>query len=486
MELTRKPHGDLTSAVDDGSQVEIETLAHQNPADGHGTPTPVERAACRLATEERGLRVRFHGRQNSMSNVDEPIRPTNREQVLAEPTVPGRRVALYCLTIVSVATAVIHFAVSGEHFEEYWVFGVFMLVVAWLQLLWAFVAVAKPSRLLLWGGAVLNAGVICVYAVTRTVGDVIGPTPHDIEPFGFGDGFCTVLEAVTVVGCVWLLFAKADRPVRRQRLVMASAATGAAIAILLSVALVDGGSEMVMSVSDSSATGTTPAMSMSGTQMAGGQTSSIKLATTSPAGDITMPDPNMQMAAGMKMASSTSCDAMPTKSQQTAAVNLVDTSWKESSKYQSLAAAKAAGYRPVTPSGQSVVHYINPAYYRATALGGPVLNTADPQSLVYANTPQGAVLVAAMYITTPKDGTPQPGGCLTQWHVHTNLCVSRGKGVVGETDPTCPAGSVNRVTPAMLHVWFVPIPGGPTAVDASDAQVVHAAEQVAAPANGTA
>jgi hypothetical protein len=38
----------------------------------------------------------------------------------------------------------------------------------------------------------------------------------------------------------------------------------------------------------------------------------------------------------------------------------------------------------------------------------------------------------------------------------------------------------------MMHVWFVPIPGGPTAVDATDAQVVQAAEQVAAPHNGTA
>jgi hypothetical protein len=38
----------------------------------------------------------------------------------------------------------------------------------------------------------------------------------------------------------------------------------------------------------------------------------------------------------------------------------------------------------------------------------------------------------------------------------------------------------------MMHVWFVPIPGGPTAIDAPDAQVVHAAEQVASPRNGTA
>ena len=75
-------------------------------------------------------------------------------------------------------------------------------------------------------------------------------------------------------------------------------------------------------------------------------------------------------------------------------------------------------------------------------MGGHVLDTAKPQALVYANTPKGAVLVTAMYITTPGGATPQPGGCLTQWHVHTNLCLSRGLGVVGvvtAAHPTCPA-----------------------------------------------
>ena len=124
-----------------------------------------------------------------------------------------------------------------------------------------------------------------------------------------------------------------------------------------------------------------------------------------------------------------------------------------------------------------------------TFLGGQVLNSAKPQSLVYANTPKGAVLVAAMYITTPGGATPQPGGCLTQWHVHTNLCLRRGIGVVGlvtAAHPSCPPGSRNRVTPPMMHIWFVPIPGGPTAIDASNAQIVRAAERVPAHGNGPA
>jgi hypothetical protein len=108
----------------------------------------------------------------AMTHIDEATNPPHAN----ERTVPRDRVVVYCLAIVGIATAVIHFAVAGAHFQEYWLFGVFMLVAAWLQLLWAIVAIARPSRLLLWSGALLNAGVVAVYVVTRTIGDVIGPS----------------------------------------------------------------------------------------------------------------------------------------------------------------------------------------------------------------------------------------------------------------------------------------------------------------------
>src|SRR6516162_5726367 len=95
--------------------------------------------------------------------------------------IPGRTIVAYCLAVIGAATAVIHFAVAGAHFQEYWLYGVFMLVVAWLQVLWAILAVVRPSRLLLGAGVILNVGVIAVYVVTRTVGDVIGPGAHAPE-----------------------------------------------------------------------------------------------------------------------------------------------------------------------------------------------------------------------------------------------------------------------------------------------------------------
>ena len=83
-----------------------------------------------------------------------------------------------------------------------------------------------------------------------------------------------------------------------------------------------------------------------------------------------------------------------------------------------------------------------------------------------------------------------PAGCQTEWHVHTNLCLSNSDGnVVGVTGGgACPPGSSNHVSQPMIHVWLAPIPGGPLAIDAPDAQVIGAAEQLPAPspANPTA
>lgn len=392
--------------------------------------------------------------------------------------VPERLVLARVLAVVAVMVAVIHFAVAGEHYAEYWAFGVFMLGAGWLQLLSGVGLALRPTRPLLAVTALLNAGVIAVYVVTRTAGDVVGPTPHDVEPVGFGDLFCTVCEAVLVAGAVLLLVHRGARPVSRRWAARAVFSTAAVMAVLLSVSLVDGGPEMVMA-DDADAPAMAPGMVM-------GTAAALSLPTESPAGPITMPMA-MDMGAGMQVVTGP-CTGTPTAAQQQAAVALVDDTWRADKKYRSLAVAKADGFVQLTPTGQAVVHYIDIANYLAAAVGGPTINPQKPQSLVYANTPRGAVLVAVMYLDPQgRTSTPQPGGCLTPWHVHTNLCfAANGFAVVGVTHPACAAGSVHRGTPPMMHVWFAPIPGGPTAVDAPDAQVVQAAEQVAGPANGRA
>lgn len=216
-----------------------------------------------------------------------------------------------------------------------------------------------------------------------------------------------------------------------------------------------------------------------------GATTALHLATTSPAGDVVWPVDMTAMATGMEMAAP-NCHAQPTAAQQAAATRLVDQTVAAVAPYKSLATAKEAGYEPITPSGQKIVHYINPTIYRE----GDVLDPAKVPVLVYVNTSHGAVLSAAMYLMPPDSSgkPPQPGGCLTQWHIHNNLCFRAGTVVGQESGGACGVGSVNRTTSPMMHVWMTPVTGGPLVPDPSPVSQVEAAVQMEAtsPANGTA
>jgi hypothetical protein len=196
----------------------------------------------------------------------------------------------------------------------------------------------------------------------------------------------------------------------------------------------------------------------------------LSLTTTSPAGNIEWPDDMATTMPGMKMAEP-GCNAEPTVAQQQAAVHLVDQTVAAAQKYTSLATAKAAGYVPVTPTGKRVVHYINPSIYRS----GDALDPGAIPSLVYVNTVHGAVLSAAMYLVPKGSTPPQPGGCLTQWHIHTDLCFSAGHVVGTDSNGSCSGGSMNRVTPPMMHVWMTPVDGGPLAPDPSALSEVQGA-----------
>ncbi len=99
----------------------------------------------------------------------------------------------------------------------------------------------------------INGGMVVTYVITRTVGDVVGPTPRTPEDVGLGDGLCTVFEGLLALACLVLLVT-ADRAVNAKRhLLPWTAATAVVSAVVLSFVLVDGGSEMVMPSSDGGA-----------------------------------------------------------------------------------------------------------------------------------------------------------------------------------------------------------------------------------------
>ncbi|HVB93447.1 MAG TPA: hypothetical protein VND67_03930 [Acidimicrobiales bacterium] len=167
-----------------------------------------------------------------------------------------------------------------------------------------------------------------------------------------------------------------------------------------------------------------------------------------------------------------SCSTAPTDAQVLGAVQYVQATSEAVAKYKNLSAATAAGYRPVTNPAYPIVHYVNPSYMNKQDILDP--NHVD--SLVYAMTPTGPVLVAAMYLLPNDQKGPMPYGCLVQWHAHTNLCTSTTTHqIVGFTP--CAPGTVHDSsrTPYMTHVWQVPVAGGPLAIDPSDLQVMEAA-----------
>lgn len=107
--------------------------------------------------------------------------------------------------LLSVVAAVIHFAVTPEHFEEYLPFGVFFVVLGAFQLVWGVLLPRRPWPAMLWAGLVVNLGVIVIWIVTRTSGLPIGPEAGEPEEIHLLDGLATAAEFLIVLGSAWLL-----------------------------------------------------------------------------------------------------------------------------------------------------------------------------------------------------------------------------------------------------------------------------------------
>jgi hypothetical protein len=107
--------------------------------------------------------------------------------VLSQPLFAPRRLAgvtVGQLTVaaLSVVAAGIHAYVVPEHYEEYWLFGLFFAVVAFAQGAWAAAVLYRPTRLLRHAGVALSAGLLALWALSRTAGLPLGPERWHTEP----------------------------------------------------------------------------------------------------------------------------------------------------------------------------------------------------------------------------------------------------------------------------------------------------------------
>jgi hypothetical protein len=145
--------------------------------------------------------------------------------------------------------------------------------------------------------------------------------------------------------------------------------------------------------------------------------------------------------------------------------------------YEDWHKAWAAGYRPGGGADLGSTHWMNQRYVDA----GYVMDPQRPQGLVYANSKHGPVLIGAMFqMKHIGQFGPDPGGPLTAWHQHENICFTPLGLEFSFMTPfgTCPVGAIDVSVSPMLHVWIVDNPnGGPFAVDI-DPQVVKSIDRL--------
>lgn len=170
-----------------------------------------------------------------------------------------------------------------------------------------------------------------------------------------------------------------------------------------------------------------------------------------------------------------STNDVATPEQGAAASQLYDETKVATLPYADWHQAWAAGYRPGSNTSMPSTHWMNDAYVKA----GYIMDPHRPQGLVYANSKHGPVLLGAMFqMPHINQFGPDPGGPLTAWHQHENICVTPIGLEFSLMTPfaTCPIGAIDLSVTPMLHVWFFKTSGGPFAVDI-DSSVVAAVDR---------
>ncbi|MGH2607620.1 MAG: hypothetical protein ACRDHF_00910 [Tepidiformaceae bacterium] len=108
--------------------------------------------------------------------------------------------SLWLAALLSLGAAGIHFAVAREHLDEYWLYGWFFIVAAWLQGVWAIAVVGfGPNPRLLLAGLTANVSLVALWLWTRLIGVPLGPDSGDTEAFAWVDGVAVACELGVVI-----------------------------------------------------------------------------------------------------------------------------------------------------------------------------------------------------------------------------------------------------------------------------------------------
>ena len=142
----------------------------------------------------------------------------------------------------------------------------------------------------------------------------------------------------------------------------------------------------------------------------------------------------------------------PTSAEQVAADDVYEQVKAALAKFEDPSVAEAYGYDVLPVIGQD--HHADNAEYLDD---GRIFDPERPETLVYAETERGPVLLGAMFQMPFNEEGPRVGGPLTVWHGHENVCLAlTPPAMIGLLSPygVCPLGAVNIPrTNEMIHVW---------------------------------
>jgi hypothetical protein len=367
----------------------------------------------------------------------------------------------WILAALSLGAGVIHFAVSGEHYELSWAHGTFFAVVAWLQLSWAVAVVVRPTKSLLTAGVLLNTGILGVWAISRVWGVPIGPDAWTPEDVGWSDALSSVCE----VGIVVLALAVLVRPAVAQRKLRPAVAipvvgiAGLGVAVVSSLAF-------------------TPALASSGGhhETGGSETKGSVAAAGHDHGPTTL---NGQKVSGVK-AQDVAAEEQPNQPLDPTTRAALKAQLAEARdfamRYPTVADATAAGYRLAGGFAPgSGAHYIS----YGGIIGSGQFDPTKVNSLIYDGTSPTSQIIGLMYYGMGQDAPPEGfAGPNDHWHRHSNVCIKPGPNGIDVPFPAdqdvtakeCAAvqGSMLKTTGYMVHAWVVPSWESPLGVFSHD------------------
>jgi hypothetical protein len=371
------------------------------------------------------------------------------------------------LAVLSLGAGGIHFAMITPHFDEYWLEGAFFAVVAWFQLGWAAAIVLWPKSSLLRIGALVNAGVIAMWLVSRTWGPPIGPNAGVPEGISFVDAFCTGLEVGIVVVSLAILTRPALAEMRATSVTAVPLlSASAAVAVMSALAL-----------SPSFASGHTHGSADDGhghshgdaTAAAGDGHSHGAAVSNAAVGDTPCEISKANVPAGEEVGQGSThghtgpsaWTPIPDPATRDALAVQISQARAAAERYPTVASAEADGYSLVTEYIPCIgAHYINNSLFVTG------FDPLQPEMLLYDGTTPDAHLVGLSYAVMENPEVPPEGfaGPNDPWHKHDlngGLCIRNGVVVGGESDSAaeCAAkggAKVGLENLWMEHTWVVP------------------------------